>query len=220
MKAGKALIVGLIGLFAVLVVGFTFIVDEREVAIKLRLGEIVRSDYEPGLHFLIPIFNNIKKFDRRLQTLDSEPQQFLTAEKKFVVVDSFVRWRIGNVEKFYRATRGDFTRAGGLLAERINTALRDEFAKRTVKEVVSGERTAIMQELMPTFSSSSLPFCLRTMACFFETSGLLRTSRLAGSRPMVISSTSTSSRKRFDSWTLLYQIFMGQAGGRRYSPHW
>lgn len=148
MNGGKALIVGVIGLVAVLFVTFTFVVDERELAIKLRLGEIVKTDYEPGLHFIIPFINNVKKFDRRLQTLDSEPQQFLTAEKKFVVVDSFVKWRIGNAEQFYRTTRGDMNRAAGLLSERINTALRDEFAKRTVREVVSGERTEIMLKLM------------------------------------------------------------------------
>ena len=83
--------------------------DEREKAIKFRLGEIVRSDYEAGLHFKWPLVNNVRKFDRRLLSLDTDPERFLTAEKKDVIVDYYVRWRIENVEVFYRATRGDET---------------------------------------------------------------------------------------------------------------
>ena len=124
-----------------------FIVNQWEVAIKLRLGEIVDSDYKPGLHFMIPIINNVKKFDGRLQTLESRPQRFLTVEKKDVIVDSFAKWRITNPGQFFRSTGGDSGRTSRLLAERINTGLRDEFGRRTIQEVVSEDRYQLMDEL-------------------------------------------------------------------------
>lgn len=124
---------------------FTFRVYEYERAILFQLGKIERSDFEPGLHFQIPILQNVRKFDKRLQTLDAEPQRFLTGEKKDVIVDSFARWRIQELEQFYKATDGDPRRAGLLLYQKINDGLRSEFGKRTVKEVVSGERGAIME---------------------------------------------------------------------------
>ena len=141
-------LIGAVVLVVLAVLGSTlFIVDERELVIKLRLGEIVETEFDPGPHFRIPFIHSVIKFDRRIQTLDSRPQEFLTIEKKFVVVDSFVKWRINNVETFYRSTRGDLRRASVLLSERINTALRDEFAKRTIQDVISGERTEIMELL-------------------------------------------------------------------------
>lgn len=121
-----------------------FTVDEREKAILFKLGEIVRSDYEPGLNFKLPVINNIRKFDGRLLSLDTQPERFLTAEKKDVIVDYFIRWRIADVEVFYRAAGGDERRAGLLMYQKLNAALRDEFSKRTVVEVVSGERGQIM----------------------------------------------------------------------------
>jgi len=121
-----------------------FTVKEWELAIKLRLGEIRDADYKPGLHWMIPFINNVKIFDGRIQTLDAQPQRFLTGEKKDVIVDSFVKWRIANVGQYYRSTGGSTMRTSALLAERINTSLRDEFGKRTIVEVVSGERAEIM----------------------------------------------------------------------------
>ena len=126
---------------------FTFVVREYEVALKLRLGEIVSDTYAPGLHFKIPIINQIRKFDRRLQTLDSQPERFLTIEKKDVIVDSYAKWRIANAAQFYRSTGGNSARTSRLLSERINTSLRDEFGKRTIQEVVSDDRLALMQIL-------------------------------------------------------------------------
>ena len=126
---------------------FTFTVKEYETALKLRLGEVAESDYKPGIHFKIPLWNQVLVFDSRYQTQDSRPQQFLTIEKKFVVVDSFIKWRISNAETFFRSTGGRMDRAGNLISERINTALRDEFARRTIQEVVSGERTQIMENI-------------------------------------------------------------------------
>ena len=138
--------IGLVVL-ALVVYASTFVVNQWEVALKLRLGEIVDSDYEPGIHFKIPIWNNIKKFDGRIQTLDSRPQRFLTVEKKDVIVDSYAKWRITNPGQFFRSTGGDSGRTARLLAERINTSLRDEFGKRTIQEVVSDDRLELMQVL-------------------------------------------------------------------------
>lgn len=124
-----------------------FTVTETQKAILFRLGEIKRSDFAPGIHFKVPFINNVKKFDKRILTLDQEPQRFLTKEKKDVMVDSFVKWRITNVEDFYRSTTGDERRAGLLVYQKINDNLRGQFGKLTVKEVVSGERGAIMKKV-------------------------------------------------------------------------
>jgi membrane protease subunit HflC len=133
---------------AVVVYASAFFVRQWEVALKLRLGEIVSSDYEPGLHFLVPVLNDVRKFDNRIQTFDTKTERFLTVEKKDVLVDSFVKWRIANVAQYFRATGGgNAERAERLLGERINTRLRDEFGKRTIQEVVSGERGEIMSLL-------------------------------------------------------------------------
>ncbi len=146
MLSQKMLPLIIIGL--AITVGITsvcmFRVYEQERAILFQLGKIKRFDYEPGLHFKIPIYQNVKKFDIRLQTLDAEPQRFLTGEKKDVIVDSFVRYRISDVVKYFISTGDDARRAGILLYQKINDSLRSEFGKRTVKEVVSGERGAIM----------------------------------------------------------------------------
>ena len=131
-------------LLGLVVYASTFTVAEYELALRLRLGEIVDSDYKPGLHFMVPVVNNVRKFDGRIQTMDSRPERFLTIEKKDVIVDSFAKWRINNVAQFFRSTGGDIDKTSRLLQERINTSLRDEFGKRTIKEVVSGERAEIM----------------------------------------------------------------------------
>ncbi|MCF6354254.1 MAG: protease modulator HflC [Candidatus Polarisedimenticolaceae bacterium] len=144
MSTGK---IGILALALIVAIGgysAAFKVQEWELALKLRLGKIVDSDYEPGLHFLLPMVNNVLKFDARIQTLDAEPQRFLTAEKKDVIVDSFVKWRITDVAQYYRSTGGRITTASRLLSERINTSLRDEFGKRSIQDVISGERTEIM----------------------------------------------------------------------------
>jgi membrane protease subunit HflC len=133
---------------AVVVYASAFYVRQWEVALKLRLGEIVSADYEPGLHFLVPVLNDVRKFDGRIQTYDTKPERFLTIEKKDVLVDSYVKWRIANVAQYFRATGGgNAARAERLLSERVNTRLRDEFGKRTIQEVVSGERGEIMSLL-------------------------------------------------------------------------
>ncbi len=121
-----------------------FTVDVRQKAILFKFGEIIKTDYEPGLHFKVPLINNVKKFDSRILTIDQKPERFLTAEKKDLIVDSFVKWRIVNVEEYFKTTGGDENRAGRLLYENINNGLRNEFGKRTVQEVIAGDRTEIM----------------------------------------------------------------------------
>jgi membrane protease subunit HflC len=134
-------VVGLIGSASI------FVVQEQQLALLLRLGEIVDADFKPGLHFKVPIIQEVMKFDKRIQTLDAPPEQFLTIEKKFVVVNSFAKWRISDVAQYFRSTRGSSDATARLLSARINAALRDEFGKRTVQEVVSGERAEIMETL-------------------------------------------------------------------------
>lgn len=138
-----------VGLAALLIFfyAFTFVVQEYEVALKLRLGVIVSDTYRPGIHFKIPVLNQIKTFDRRIQTLDSQPERFLTIEKKDVIVDSYAKWRISSPAQFLRSTGGNSARTSRLLSERINTSLRDEFGKRTIQEVVSDDRLALMELL-------------------------------------------------------------------------
>lgn len=145
----------LIPVLLVLVLGWLsiFTVDEREYAIVFRLGVIEKTDLMPGLHFKLPFINQVRKFERRLLNLDAQPARFLTSEKKDVIVDSFVKWRIADVGAYYRATGGDERRAGMLLQQRINDALRGEFGKRTVKEVVSEVRGNVMNIVSASASS-------------------------------------------------------------------
>jgi membrane protease subunit HflC len=147
MSQYKHLVPAGIALLALLVYASTFVVKEYETAIKLRLGEIVGSDYPPGLHLKLPILDEVKTFDRRIQTLDSPPQRFLTIEKKDVIVDSYAKWRVANPAQYFRSTGGSTTRTARLLSERINTSLRDEFGKRTIQEVVSEDRAELMAQL-------------------------------------------------------------------------
>lgn len=134
-------------IIAILIIAFfsLFTVKEWQSAAVFRLGSIERSDYQPGLHALIPIMNNVKHFDSRLLNLDNEPERFITSEKKDVIVDYYVKWRIADVDKFYTANNGgDIFEANSSLSQRINSALRDEFGSRTVQQVVAGERSEVM----------------------------------------------------------------------------
>ncbi|WP_151670318.1 protease modulator HflC [Nitrincola schmidtii] len=130
-----------------------YIVKETERAVKLRFGEIVQPDIPPGLHFKIPFVNTVKKFEARLVTLDSRPQSFLTLEAKRLIVDSFIKWRIKDVETYYTATSGDENRANSLLSSRIETNLRNQFGERTLNQVVSGEREDLMDEVNRALST-------------------------------------------------------------------
>jgi membrane protease subunit HflC len=123
-----------------------FIVDEREQAILFQLGEVVDVKTSPGLYFKIPVAQNVRYFDSRILTLDTEePERFITSEKKNVLVDFFVKWRIVDVKQYYISVRGDEALARTRLAQTVNSSMRDEFGNRTVHEVVSGERDRIME---------------------------------------------------------------------------
>ena len=124
-----------------------YVVSETERAVKLRFGEIVELDVQPGLHFKLPIVNTVRKFDARILTLDAAPQSYLTSEKKALTVDSFVKWRVSDVAKYFTTTGGDEERLKRLLIQRVDAGLRNEFGSRTVKEVVSGQRDELMDKL-------------------------------------------------------------------------
>jgi len=156
MNSPKTMIAAIIAV-VLIILGSTslFVVQENQTALLLRLGKIVDSDFKPGLHVKMPVIQTVERFDKRLQTLDAKPEHFLTSEKKFVVVDSFIKWRIDDTAQYYRSTRGSMMTTSRLLGERINAALRDEFGKRTISEVISGERTQIMDELTRKADESS-----------------------------------------------------------------
>ena len=134
-----------------LVTGSIYSVDEREKAIIVRLGQVIRHDDAPGLHFKMPFgfmgYDTVRFFDSRILTMDAEPQPFLTIEKKNVIVDSYVKWRIVDVLKFYVSVGGDELKARERLAQVINSGLRDEFGKRNVQDVISGDRRKVMEIL-------------------------------------------------------------------------
>lgn len=145
--AGRIMTV-LFGLVLLVGLSMIFIVDEREVAIKFQLGEIVRSDFGPGLHFKAPWpVNNVRKFDRRILTLDTPPERFLTGEKKNVTVDFFVKWRIQDPATYYTSFQGDERRAALRLLQIVKNGLQLEFDKRTIRQVVSDERSEMMKDL-------------------------------------------------------------------------
>lgn len=139
-----AFIVVLLGLLGA---NSVFIVTEKERAVLLEFGRVVRADIQPGLHFKLPIINEIRKFDARVMTSDAPSERYLTLEKKAVIVDSFAKYKVDNVQTYYTSTSGDERRAEELLKQRINTGLRNEISKRTLHEVVSGERDELMQVL-------------------------------------------------------------------------
>lgn len=134
---------------ALLLVSFSaFTVDQREHALVFRLGKIVAVKKEPGLYFKVPLVDNVRYFDNRILTLDSaDTDRFITSEKKNVLVDSFVKWRIIDPEKYYVSVRGDELQAERRLSQTVNDGLRAEFGKRTINDVVSGERSKIMDIL-------------------------------------------------------------------------
>ena len=145
MKNAGTILIGTIIVLVVASLGM-FTVDQRQSAIVFRLGEIISIKKQPGLYFKVPILDNVRYFDMRIHTLDSpEPERFLTSEKKNVLVDSFVKWRIADVRQYYISVGGDEQRAQLRLSQTVNSSLRDEFGNRTVHDVVSGERDQIME---------------------------------------------------------------------------
>ena len=147
MSTKKFVVVFLFLAVAILGMNSVFIVNEMQRAVLLEFGAVKRSDIEPGLHLKWPFINDVRKFDGRVRTSDAPPERFLTLEKKAVIVDSFAKFRVRNVTTYYTATSGDEGLAEQLLKQRINTGLRNEISKRTLHEVVSGERDQLMQVL-------------------------------------------------------------------------
>jgi membrane protease subunit HflC len=146
--SGRNLTITLLLALAVFVASNSlYVIKETERGVLLKFGEVVNPDIQPGLHVKIPFVNNVRKFDGRVLTVDSQPERFLTQEKKALIVDSYAKFKVADTSKFYTATNGEEARAMGLLAQRINGGLRDQVAIRTVQEVVSGERDELMENL-------------------------------------------------------------------------
>ena len=132
---------------AVLVWNALYVVHETERGVLLRFGAVEKADLDPGLDWKLPVFEEVKKFDGRVLTVDAPVERYFTLEQKPVMVDSFAKWRIGDVERFYTSTGGDSARANNLLQERVNEGLRNQISRRDMHEVISGERDLLMAEL-------------------------------------------------------------------------
>jgi len=145
VKFGTMVLAGL----AFVVLGLsTFTVNERELAIKLQVGEVVRSEYEPGLHFKIPIFQTVRKFPKRILTISDRPDRIFTAERLALQVDFFVKWRIIDAVRFYTSTGGSIAVANARMSEIIKNSIVTEFGKRTVQEAISAERAELMRDML------------------------------------------------------------------------
>ena len=141
MNNRQMLIVIVVAAIGILVSSSLFTVSERELAIKFRLGEIVKSDYTPGLYLQIPFINNVKKYESRILTLDTRATEYLTKEKKKLIVDFFAKWRINDVEKYYRTmSRGNINTARQRIFNIINDGLKSQFSKYELSEMVSGKQ--------------------------------------------------------------------------------
>ncbi len=147
MTQNKVYLFLMVGLVLVLMSSI-FTVGQREKAARFQFNKMIKSDYEPGLHFKIPLTDSVRKYDGRVLTLDSKPERFLTSEKKNVIVDSFVKWRIGDVKSFHTTVQGDATQANLRLDQFMKDAMRSEFSKRTIKELVSSDRKEIQNLLI------------------------------------------------------------------------
>ena len=156
MNNNKSLFIIALVLVGLLILsGSAFVVKETEKAVLLRFGEVVRTDYGPGLYFKIPMVHELRKFDARIQTVDSQPVRMLNSENKFMMVDSYAKFRITDVGRFYVATRGDERNAVRLLAEQINNRLRNQFGVRDLHEVVSGQRDELMADITKNLNETA-----------------------------------------------------------------
>ena len=133
-----------------------YVVSETERGVKLRFGRLIEADIQPGLHVKMPFADDVRLFDARVLTVDAQPASFFTVEKKRLIVDSYAKWRIANVETYYKATGGVETKARNRLANRVNNGLRNQFGTRTLHEVVSGERDALMEDITFDLNESVL----------------------------------------------------------------
>ena len=148
MKSGLNFIAAIVAAILVVLGATIFTVDQRKFAIVFQFGEVREVISEPGLYFKWPMIQNVRYFDQRILTLDNtEPERFITSEKKNVLVDSFVKWKIIDPQLYYVSVAGDEIRAKTRLSQTVNAGLREEFGKRTVHDVVSGERDLIMEQM-------------------------------------------------------------------------
>ena len=153
----RNIVLGGVGLLLLLLaMDGIFVVRETERAILLRFGAVTRADVPPGIHWKWPIAEEVKRTDARILTLDSSPERYFTLEKNPLIVDSFAKWRVEDVEKYYTASSFAETRANRLLAERVNQGLRDQISRRDMHEVISGERDLLMEELTESLNETML----------------------------------------------------------------
>ncbi|CAG8998702.1 MAG: Modulator of FtsH protease HflC [Candidatus Celerinatantimonas neptuna] len=154
---------GIIALIVVLLLGYSsvFVVQQGQRGLVIQFGKIKRSAdnqpeiYSPGLHFKVPFIDSVRKLDARIQTMDGSPDRFFTSEKKDLIIDSYVKWRISNFGKFLLSTGGSISQAESLLKRKINNGLRSEIGGRTIDQIVSGQRSAIMEEALKRSARSS-----------------------------------------------------------------
>lgn len=153
--------IAIIAALLMLTMSSVFVINEGERGIVFQFSKIKRDSgtdvmkiYAPGLHFKIPVIESVRKFDARIQTLDEESDRFVTSEKKDLMVDSFVKWRIVDFSTYYLRTSGSIDNARALLKQKVNNSLRTEFGARTIKEIVSGERSTIMSDALQSAKSS------------------------------------------------------------------
>jgi membrane protease subunit HflC len=161
----RSLMFVLIGAGAALLVGMmaVFTVSENELAIKFRMGEFEQAEYQPGIHVMWPLINNVRKYEKRIVTLDMPPARYLTQEKKNVIVDAFVKWRIADATAFYKAASGDVAQANLRLEQVVNDGLRNEFGKRTIQEAISGQRAEIMNVITEQFAEQARQFGIQVV---------------------------------------------------------
>lgn len=153
-KGFLALILAIIGLLVVS--SSVYVVTERERAVVLQFGRLVKADVPPGLHFKLPFAEKVRKFDARLLTADMTPESFFTVENKRLVVDSYIKWQVKDVETYYKATGGDEMLAEDRLAQRVADGLRNQFGRRTLHDVVSGKRDELMSEITASINVDAI----------------------------------------------------------------
>ncbi|GLR63662.1 protease modulator HflC [Marinospirillum insulare] len=144
MNARSIVALAILAGLALLASSSLYIVNETQRAIRLKFGEVVETDIQPGIHIKVPVYNTVRLFDTRLQTLDGTPSRYLTGDRKGVIVDSFVQWKIVDVTRYYEATAGDEQVSMRLIAPRVDESLRNEFGRRTLGEIVSEQRDELM----------------------------------------------------------------------------
>ena len=150
-------IIGLtLGLLLIVGSNSLYVISEVERGMTFRFGEMIQSDIKPGWHVKLPFIENVRRFDARILTVDAQPASFFTIENKRLIVDSYAKWRIADVDKYYEATLGVERTADNRLAKRVNDGLRNQFGNRTLREVVSGERDMLMKNITDSLNSTVL----------------------------------------------------------------